>query len=53
MKGLRLMGNARTLQVALTHPDRLPHRVRNVVLARTIYHPVIKAQMRLMRAMWR
>ncbi len=53
MSGVRTTGNLRTLQVLLTHPDRFPHRARNVVLAKTIYHPVVKAQTKLMRAMWR
>jgi hypothetical protein len=53
MSGIRTTGYLRTLQVALTHPDRLPHRVRNQVLAKTIYHPVLVEQARVMRRLWR
>lgn len=54
MSGVRLTGNLRTLQVLLSgNPVRIQHRLRNVVLAKTVYRPVLKAQAKVNRALWR
>lgn len=54
MSGIRTTGNLRTLQVLLSgNPERIQRRLRNVVLAKTVYKPVLRAQAKLTRAMWR
>jgi hypothetical protein len=53
VNGVRLTGNLRTLQALLSgNPKRIQRRVRNVVLAKTVYRPVLRAQARITRKLW-